>query len=40
MDSDFYKVDLHIHTPASSCYKREKQMKNICEFLKKQKHKN
>ena len=24
MDSKFYKVDLHVHTPASKCYTGDK----------------
>ena len=37
MDNDFYKVDLHIHTPASSCYKGEKTDEEYLRILEKAK---
>lgn len=39
MDNDFYKVDLHIHTPASSCYKGEKTDEEYLRILEKAKTK-
>ena len=37
MDNDFYKVDFHIHTPASSCYKGEKTDEEYLRILEKAK---
>ena len=33
----FYKVDLHIHTPASSCYKGDKSNEEYLKIIKKAK---
>lgn len=34
MDNTFYKVDLHVHTPASKCYKGEKTETEYWDILK------
>ncbi|MCI7766660.1 MAG: PHP domain-containing protein [Oscillospiraceae bacterium] len=34
MDNEFYKVDLHVHTPASKCYKGDKSEEGYWEILR------
>jgi len=40
MENDFVKIDLHIHTPASSCYKGEKDDNEYLKILRKAKSQN
>jgi len=38
MNADFVKIDLHIHTPASKCYKGNKDNSEFLNILRKAKN--